>query len=432
MMPVQHELVRLLHGRVAEQMTLAQREDARNNRPPMAPDIEREFARSLINAELKAYNEERAAAGIPRMALADEAELADAVHAQIYGAGALQPLLEDRNVENIDIQGDRTFVTYAGGVRKRLPAVAESDEDLITLVQGLAATAGLSSRSWDLANPQLDLTWDGVRVSAVLGVTKRPSISIRLARLGKVFLDDLVRFGSLTDEAASFLRAAVLARKNIMIAGATDSGKTTMLRALANVIPPEERLITVERALELGLDEFEDLHPNVVVMEERLPNSEGLGAVSMAELVKRSLRQNPDRVIVGEVLGDEIVTMLNAMSQGNDGSLSTIHCRSSSEVFNRIATYARQAEEKLDRETSNMLIGGALEFVVYLGKVKNPQTGLKERKLISIREVNGVDGAVLSSEVFRRNQYGELKPSAVITCLDELAEHGYYPSGDFE
>ena len=123
-------------------------------------------------------------------------------------------------------------------------------------------------------------------------------------------------------------RPAVAARKNIMIAGATNAGKTTLLRALANEIPPHERLITVERALELGLGEFADLHPNVVAFEERLPNSEGQGAITMAELVRRSLRMNPSRVIVGEVLGDEIVTMLNAMSQGNDGSLSTIHANS--------------------------------------------------------------------------------------------------------
>jgi len=148
-----------------------------------------------------------------------------------------------------------------------------------------------------------------------------------------------------------------------MIAGATNAGKTTFLRALANEIPPEERLITVERALELGLGEFADLHPNVVAFEERLPNSEGSGAISMADLVRRSLRMNPSRVIVGEVLGDEIVTMLNAMSQGNDGSLSTIHANSSSEVFNRIATYAIQSAEHLPQDATNLLIAGAADSV---------------------------------------------------------------------
>ena len=186
-----------------------------------------------------------------------------------------------------------------------------------------------------------------------------------------------------------------------MIAGATNAGKTTMLRALANEIAPSERLITVERALELGLGEYTDLHPNVVAFEERLPNSEGLGGVTMAELVRRSLRMNPSRVIVGEVLGDEIVTMLNAMSQGNDGSLSTIHANSSLEVFNRIGTYAIQSRERLPLEATNMLIAGALDFVIFLRKRNDHETGGTQTRVVeSVREVVGNDGQVLSSEVF--------------------------------
>ncbi len=227
-------------------------------------------------------------------------------------------------------------------------------------------------------------------------------------------------------EVASFLRAAVRARKNIMIAGATNSGKTTLLRALANEIPPVERLITVERSMELGLDSFEDLHPNVVAFEERLPNSEGLGGVSMAELVRRSLRMNPSRVIVGEVLGDEIVTMLNAMSQGNDGSLSTIHANSSMEVFNRIATYALQSEENLPVEATHMLIAGSINFVVFLRSRNEYETGGSlQRAIESIREVTGVDGRVLSSEVFAPNDVGAATAHAPLTCADELRHHGY-------
>src|ERR1700728_5440919 len=264
----------------------------------------------------------------------------------------LQPLLEDQQIENIDINGcDRVFLSFADGREVMGEPVAESDEELIELIQVLAAYSGLSSRPFDTANPQLDLRLpDGSRLSAVMDVTLRPAVSIRRARMGKVFLADLVGNGTMSPEVGSFLAAAVAARKNIMIAGATNAGKTTLLRALANQIPGHERLITVERALELGLDQSPELHPNVIAFEERLPNSEGQGAISMAELVRRSLRMNPSRVIVGEVLGDEIVTMLNAMTQGNDGSLSTIHANSSLEVFNRIATYAIQATERLPVE----------------------------------------------------------------------------------
>ncbi|HEX2317190.1 MAG TPA: ATPase, T2SS/T4P/T4SS family, partial [Thermomonospora sp.] len=305
--------------------------------------------------------------------------------------------------------------------------VADSDEELVELIQILAAYSGLSSRPFDTANPQLDLRLpDGSRLSAVMDVTVRPALSIRRARLGKVFLSDLVGNGTLAPELGRFLRAAVLARKNIMIAGATNAGKTTLLRAVANEIPAGERLITVERALELGLDQFPELHPNVVAFEQRLPNSEGQGAISMAELVRRSLRMNPSRVIVGEVLGDEIVTMLNAMTQGNDGSLSTIHANSSMEVFNRIATYAIQAEERLPTEATHMLIAGAIDFVVFIEKRNDYGRGGRLRRYVaSVREVTGCDVRVLSSEVFAMGPEGHAVPAAPISCADELAEYGY-------
>jgi Flp pilus assembly CpaF family ATPase len=262
-----------------------------------------------------------------------------------------------------------------------------------------------------------------------MSVCARPSVSIRRSRLGKVGLDDLVANGTLSTELASFLRAAVRARKNVMIAGSTNSGKTTLLRALANEIPPHERLITVERALELGLDQFEDLPPNVVAFEERLPNSEGLGGVTMAELVRRSLRQNPSRVIVGEVLGDEIVTMLNAMSQGNDGSLSTIHANSSLEVFNRISTYAIQSQERLPIEATQMMIAGALDFVVFLRKTNDyAEGGALKRVVESVREVVGMDERVLSSEVFAPDPTtGEAAAHAPIQCAQDLEKFGYAP-----
>jgi Flp pilus assembly CpaF family ATPase len=261
-----------------------------------------------------------------------------------------------------------------------------------------------------------------------MGVCARPAVSVRRSRLGKVSVEDLVGTGTMSPDVASFLRAAVRARKNIMIAGATNSGKTTLLRALANEIGPTERLITVERAMELGIEAFDDLHPNVVAFEERLPNSEGLGAVSMAELVRRSLRMNPSRVIVGEVLGDEIVTMLNAMSQGNDGSLSTIHANSSMEVFNRISTYALQAEENLPVEATHMLIAGSINFVIFMRKRNMYETGGGLQRVVeSIREVTGVDGRVLSSEVFASGPDGRAIAHAPITCQAELELHGYHP-----
>ncbi len=423
-------LVRQLRAQVADRLNQQRRRDEVAGRPPMTSEDERHFARSLIVQVLEDNAALQISEGRVPPSAEDEERIAAAIHAALFGVGRLQPLLEDKDVENVDINGcDKVFVGYADGREEMAPPVADSDEELIELIQILAANVGLTSRPFDSANPQLDLRLpDGSRLSAVMGVCQRPSLSIRRARLGQVALDDLVGTGTMTEEVATFLKAAVAARKNIMIAGATNSGKTTMLRALAGEIPTSERLVTVERALELGLDKFEEQHPNVVAFEERLPNSEGMGMVTMAELVRRSLRMNPSRVIVGEVLGDEIVTMLNAMSQGNDGSLSTIHANSSMEVFNRISTYALQAEENLPVEATHMLIAGSINFVVFLRKRNTHASGgSMTRAVESIREVTGVDGRVLSSEVFALAGDGQARAKAPIACIEDLVPYGYTP-----
>ena len=421
-------LVRRLREEVAEVLARQRREDTSNGLPQMSAEDERQFARAVVGRVLETHARGEMAAGRTPPGAGEEQELADGIHAALFGVGRLQPLLDDPMVENIDINGyDRVFVGFADGHEEIGDSIADSDDELVELIQTLAAYSGLASRPFDSANPQLDLRLpDGSRLSALMGVCPRPSVSIRRARLSRVNLEMLIEYGTMTPDLASFLSAAVAARKNIMIAGATNAGKTTLLRALANEIPPEERLITVERSLELGLGEFEDLHPNVLATEERLPNSEGQGAIIMAELVRRSLRMNPSRVIVGEVLGDEIVTMLNAMSQGNDGSLSTIHANSSLEVFNRICTYAIQSAERLPADATMMLIAGAIDFVVFVERRNDFSAGGGLRRMItSVREVNGVDGRVLSSEIFEAGPDGRAQPAASIACLAELQAVGY-------
>lgn len=421
-------LVRRLREEVADTLARQRREDEAAGLPAMTGEDERQFARAVINRVLEGYARSQIAAGSTPPTAEEEEDLSAGIHAALFGVGRLQPLLDDPDVENIDINGcDQVFIQYADGREVIGEPVADSDDELVELIQTLGAYTGLASRPFDSANPQLDLRLpDGSRLSAVMGVCARPCVSVRRTRLARVHLDDLVRNGSVSNELAAFLSAAVAARKNIMIAGATNAGKTTLLRALANEIAPEERLITVERALELGLGEYKDLHPNTVAFEERLPNSEGAGGITMAELVRRSLRMNPSRVIVGEVLGDEIVTMLNAMSQGNDGSLSTIHANSSAEVFNRISTYAIQSVERLPVEATMMLIAGAIDFVVFVEKRNEYAEGGRLRRFVSsVREINGVDGRVLSSEIFAPGPDGTAVPAAPVSCLDDLIAVGY-------
>jgi pilus assembly protein CpaF len=427
-----HSLVKRFRQEVGDRLASQRRDDAAVGLPPMSQEDERQFARAVIAQVLEEYARQEIASG-RRVLQADEEEaVAAGVHAALFGVGRLQPLLDHPDIENIDINGcDNVYISFADGREVASEPVADSDEELVDLIQVLGAYSGLSSRPFDTANPQLDLRLpDGSRLSAVMDVCRRPSVSIRRARLGKVFLSDLIGNGTILPDLGSMLQAAVAARKNLMIAGSTNAGKTTLLRALANEIPPTERLVTVERALELGLDQFQELHPNVVAFEQRLPNAEGVGGISMAELVRRSLRMNPSRVIVGEVLGDEIVTMLNAMTQGNDGSLSTIHSNSATEVFNRIATYALQAQERLPVEASQMLIAGAIDFVIFVQKRNDYHRGGSLRRYVSsVREVTGVDARVLSSEVFAAGPDGRAMPHASISCIEELLECGYEPSG---
>lgn len=226
---------------------------------------------------------------------------------------------------------------------------------------------------------------------------------------------------------ACFLEAAVRARMNIVVAGATDAGKTTLLRALINCIQALERLITVERSLELGLRRHPELHQDVVELEEVLPDAEGHGGLTIQELVRRTRRHNPSRVIVGEVLGPEVVEMLSAMSQGNNGSLSTIHARSAKDVFAKLAQYAGQYEH-VDNAVAHSLIAGAVDFVVFIGK--NRHLGGR-RCVTTVLEVSGApDGRVSSNTIFARSPIDGRATRVLDVAIteeraDELADAGY-------
>jgi pilus assembly protein CpaF len=404
-----------------------------------ATDDARALARRLAEEVLVERAQRMLRSGRGPDSVDEDASIVDDVLDILFGLGGLQRLIEDPDVENIDVNGcDEVWVTYCDGHKEHAGQAAQNDEELIEILRAASARFGLSERRFDSGQPELDLRLpDGSRLSAVMAVTRRPVIDIRRHRLADNTLDDLVVLGSLSEEMASFLAAAVRARQNILVSGAMNAGKTTMLRALAAEIPPDERLVTIEQALELGLEQQRLRHPDCVAMEARLANTEGVGAIGVAQLVRRSLRMNAARVIVGEVLGDEVVPMLNAMSQGRSGSMATIHADSSAGVFRRLASYAVQAPERLPLEATNLLIAGSIHLVVHLESRQGGADGRARRLVSSVREVVDADGRlVVSNEIWQPGPAGRAviasAPSERTIAALARAGHewtGYDPAG---
>jgi Flp pilus assembly CpaF family ATPase len=386
------------------------------------------LGRALIAEALQAEAASALRDGRPLLDAETEDEVAAQVFAGLFAMAGFQPYLEDPSIENINAnEADEVFVRYADGSREQVSPVAGSDAELVELVRTLAARVGLGERRFDLASPRLSLQLpDGSRLFAVMAVTGRPCVSIRRHRFLKITLSDLVGLGTIDTGLEAFLAACVAARKNLLVTGGTGAGKTTMLRALSAEVPPSERLVTIEDALELGLDADRDAHPDAVAMQAREPNVEGEGEVTQADLVRWALRMSPDRVLVGEIRGAEVIPMCNAMSQGNDGSMATLHASSSKGAFSRLATYAVQAPERLPLEATNLMVANAVDFVVHLG------TDVRSRRVVSsVREVVDAEGLQISSnEIYRPGPDGRAVPGAPLRSdtLDDLVAAGFDPT----
>jgi Flp pilus assembly CpaF family ATPase len=412
---------------------LPQRVDAQQRRAGVAVtrDGRRELARAILDEAVRAHSENELMANRSLVGRDVEQRVITEVINELFGMAGLQPLLDDPRVETINANRyDRVFVQYTDGHRAQVAPIAASNEELTDLVRLLAARASSQERRFDYGAPAVNLQLPGgERLFAVMGLTAGGVSALSIRRHGylTVTLPELRARGTLDPGLEQFLRAMVRARKNILITGGTGAGKTTLLRGLASEMDPMERIVTIEDAFELGLELDPDIHADVTAFQAREANVEGEGAISQAELVRWGLRMSPDRVIVGEIRGPEVIPMCNAMSQGNDGSMATLHASSSRIAFTRLASYAAQGVERLPLEATNLLVASAVHFVVHLARGLDRTT----RVVSSIREVVGADGPqVISNEIYRPGADRRARPvagSLRSDILDDLIDAGFDP-----
>lgn len=376
--------------------------------------------------DLDAEEEREFARRCARIELGDGAGDADvdAVVARVLGLGRLQPLLEDPEVNDVHARGsDPVWVKLRDGRRERRAPIVDADDELVELVRRAATRMGRHERRFDAGSPELNMQLpDGSRLFAVMDVSARPSLVVRRHRFDLSSLHELEDRGLMGRGARRLLAAAVRARRNVVVAGGTGSGKTTLLRALLNEVPADERIVTIEDAYELGLEHFADRHPDHDALQARPANVEGRGEITLADLTRMALRMDPDRVIVGEVRGAEAFPMLLAMSQGNDGSMCTMHADSTRSVFPKLAAYVAMAQTGLPVETTNLLVASAVHLVVYVS-IRDGR-----RRIASIREVVDADGAqIVSNEVYALDRDGQLRSAYPLREETRrlLSEHGY-------
>jgi Flp pilus assembly CpaF family ATPase len=354
----------------------------------------------------------------------DETSITKSAIDAVLGFGPLQRLLDDPAITDIHVRGTSpVWVKNTDGSRHEIDPIVSTDDELIRLVRNVASRSRNGERRFDATTAECNLCLDdGSRLFAVMDVSQQPSLVIRKHQFHLSSLEELNRGGLMTSNVRNFLRAAVLAKRNIIVAGGTGSGKTTLLRALMNEIPYHERIITIEDAFELGLTRFAQLHPDHDALQSRAANIEGHGAIPLADLTRMALRMDPDRVVVGEVRGAEAFPMLMAMSQGNNGSMCTLHADSTRSAFSKLAAYVSMANTGLPIDVVNLLLANALHLVVHIELVNG------QRRISSIREVVDSDGPrIVSNELFVANGNGMAEAAFPMTSdlRELLANHGY-------
>jgi pilus assembly protein CpaF len=334
----------------------------------------------------------------------------------LLGFGPIQTLLDDPDISEVMVNGPKKVFVEKKGQLTKSSVTFDDDDHVLRIIDRIILPLG---RRVDADSPTVDARLpDGSRVNAVVRpvAIDGPSITIRKFSKDRLKMDDLIRFGSVTPQMGEFLHACVKAHFNIVISGGTGSGKTTLLNVMSGFIPEGERIITIEDAAELQLQQ-----DHVMRMETKAANADGVGAVTIRELVKNSLRMRPDRIVVGEVRGGEALDMLQAMNTGHDGSLTTVHANTPRDAISRLETLVLMAGMDLPLKVVRQQISSAIDLIVQQSRLKDGR-----RTVTAVTEVAGMEGdTVVLTDVFKFNQTGVGEGGKV---LGELRATGIRPN----
>ncbi|PKP69383.1 MAG: type II secretion system protein E [Alphaproteobacteria bacterium HGW-Alphaproteobacteria-4] len=336
---------------------------------------------------------------------------------EVMGLGPLEPLLKDDTINDILVNGPRQIFVERAGKLMLTDTTFKDEKHLLRIIDKIVSAVG---RRVDESNPYVDARLaDGSRFNAMVPpvAVDGSLVSIRKFKKDKLAIDDLVRFGAFTEEMAAYLQAAVSTRLNIIVSGGTGSGKTTTLNALSSFIDNTERILTIEDTAELQLQQV-----HVGRMESRPPNVEGRGAVTQRDCLRNALRMRPDRIIVGETRGEEVIDMLQAMNTGHDGSMTTIHANSARDAVSRLENMVAMSGIEMPTKAMRSQIASAVNLIVQASRLQDGS-----RRMTSITEVTGMEGEVISmQEIFRYERLGLAPDGKIIGRFTATGVRSHY------
>lgn len=426
-----------LRGQASEMLT-----GALQDRGYLEPAAQRELGRSIIVELLQTTASNNLAAGRRAWSLAEQDRVGQAVFDALFGLGRLQPLVDDENVENIEITGcDQVLLEFTDGTLRPGPPVAENDQELIDFLIFLASRSEVNARPFSEAQPRLHMRLDGgARLAATAWVTPRPSIVIRRHRLREITLEDLAARGMLDLVAVSFLKAAVKAKKSIVVSGAQGAGKTTMVRALCAELDPWERIGTFETEYELHLHELPEKHRRIVAWESRPGSGEvgsdgrQAGEIPLDDLLYDSFRFNLSRQIVGEVRGREVLAMIKAMQSGS-GSISTTHAANAVGAIRKLVTCAMEAGSHVTEAYAERAVSEHIDVIVQLQLDTAPTPdgiARRERYVSEIIAIHPGENGPATTHVFQPGpEGGPPVPGVLPDDYRDLARWGFDLEGYF-